>query len=77
MRLSHKFILYGAMSVEMVSGYERAEGRERVVDNAERYMRRTCVHSRSFHNGKLIYCGCDNARRYSVSLHFKRKKKIK
>lgn len=74
MRLSHKFMLYGAMSAEMVSGHERAEGQERVVDNAERYARRTCVHSRSFHNGKLIYCGYDNARRYSMS-YFKRKKK--
>lgn len=26
MRLSHKFMLYGAMSAEMVSGHERAEG---------------------------------------------------
>jgi len=73
MRLSHKFMLYGAMSAEMVSGHERAEGQERVVDNAERYTRRTCVHSRSFHNGKLIYRGYDNARRYSMS-YFKRKK---
>lgn len=56
MRLSHKFMLYGAVSAEMVSGHPRAaEGQERAVDNAERYTRRTCVHSRSFHNGKLIH----------------------
>jgi len=57
MRLSRKFVLYGAVSVEMVSGHGRRRGWERVADNAERYTRRTCVHSRSFCNGKLIYRG--------------------
>lgn len=40
MRLSHKFILYGAVNAKMVSDQKKGgtEGQERVVDNAERYI---------------------------------------
>jgi len=63
MHLSRKFVLYGAVSVEMMSGrHGRRRGQERAVDNAERYTRRTCVHSRSFRNRKLIYHAAEASR---------------
>lgn len=48
MRLSHKFVLYGAVSAEMVSGRGWWRGQERAADNVERYTCRTCVHSVRF-----------------------------